>query len=721
MKRVKTFLLLFSLVFAVSLVLTACGGTKLPKKDYEKVKFAFDGVEKSFKNPKKSSASSEDLIKYLSFNPTTTDLDIIKNSYTAGDNQGDVIDEIEYNEPPMIQFQCLKKVLEKIGSNYSFGTKYYDTMTGTIYADMETGKDMSSESNKNNYVAAYTITMSIDISIDSNDLINADVCFDISVTQNNKEYNTFWYVALILDYDMENKTPNYTLTMLTNNEEDDLEYRLGFTYEYDYVEVKDSAIKEWRKFCFESDQKMVKDSTHSSFDDFSDVEYDVGTVKWYYNNNLYKFTKKDPERANTIANVFYRMGLTSTDIDGQSFINKQGTKNSTIKTIYDDFSKAFKKDVMYSFVTGEEHSDHGDDNEITGIRIMMDENTGLENITVEDQMIGNLVSGFIDAYGEKFGPIVYYTNKDGGNVSRANIGQLSYYISIYDDTQQLCEPVLITSGDLISQAYVKAMQERNISFYDPSFKLILKDEEMGVTGGTFYSYQGDAPDTGNKEFPEAALSYGVPEFEGANAKFEFENQSGGAILVKIWDATIDEGLNYFTTITKAGFELKTEYNEKNKEYVKTKSETQVLHIKFDITNQNQFNINAWVETVDPGGDEHGGDEPEPIIIMNVGLMGNFNNWDPKSNLRPFDPDGGNRFQLFGCTLDAGDSFKIVCNFGELQYGYTDIIGIDQPKYFSALSEGNKVGVLESCRFDIMFNMDDDNVPYIQIRIVESFS
>ena len=104
-----------------------------------------------------------------------------------------MIDELEYDQPPMIQFQCLKSVLEKIGSDFSFGVKYYDDMTGEVFFDPETGRDMngiSLDATRNQYKYDYLFRLSLRIGIDENDDIKADVSFDIRLTRENEEINT---------------------------------------------------------------------------------------------------------------------------------------------------------------------------------------------------------------------------------------------------------------------------------------------------------------------------------------------------------------------------------------------------------------------------------------------------------------------------------------------------------------------------------------------------
>ena len=135
----KSLLLLLSavLIHSALFALPACGKkTKLPATDYEKVVFAFEGVEKSFqKIGDKKTADLNDRAVGRLLSGGGDPLSVLRAIYEPGDSQGDVIDELEYDQPPMIQFQCLKAVLEKVGESFAFGTKYYDDMTGEVFFD----------------------------------------------------------------------------------------------------------------------------------------------------------------------------------------------------------------------------------------------------------------------------------------------------------------------------------------------------------------------------------------------------------------------------------------------------------------------------------------------------------------------------------------------------------------------------------------------------------
>lgn len=350
---------LFSAILAIS-SLTGCGINNKyvpPTTPYEKVKTAFSGVESSFRNVSRNNAKQ--LNKKLSPLASSSTLDSLFSIFSSEDNQGDVIDDLSYTQPPMIQFQCLKYAFDKIGSNYSFDTKYYDTVTGKVYIDFETSFESE---HKSEFEYNYSFTLGLAININENDFITADVSFSIVLSKEGRTYQTDWYVSMELDYNMDKENPTYTLTMLTNNDERDLPYYDRCVYEYDYVDVQESQIKEWRKFDLEAHIPLVKDNEHQTFDSYINdgVSYEVGSFSWYKNSALYKAKdlNRNTDRRERVANLFYELGLNATDIDKAPFFNKQGNKNNVIQTMYSEFSNLFGKDIIYSLVTRDE--DEGD-------------------------------------------------------------------------------------------------------------------------------------------------------------------------------------------------------------------------------------------------------------------------------------------------------------------------------------------------------------------------
>ena len=96
---------------------------KTPTTPFDKVSVALSGVEKSIENYKSSERTSSSSkqnrsIKRIAQSDTSGALSDIAALYTSYDSQGDKIDDLEYSQPPMVQFQCLKKVFEAVGKDF---------------------------------------------------------------------------------------------------------------------------------------------------------------------------------------------------------------------------------------------------------------------------------------------------------------------------------------------------------------------------------------------------------------------------------------------------------------------------------------------------------------------------------------------------------------------------------------------------------------------------
>ena len=447
MKRFKfLFINIITLLF-VMITLISCGNKskdKLPTDAYEKVNFAFNGVEKSFKNSSKQSSDCSECFNMPMAANISSALNTIEGIYTKEDSLGDKIDELEYNEPPMIQFQCLKSILTKNGSSFEFGTKHKGVINGEVYLDINTGYEAKNKTDEFKY--NYTFILSVEINIDTNDLITADISFNINLTKNSQQYNTVWYVRLELDYDMENTTPNYVLTMLTDNDQGELPYKSDFVYEYDYVEVVDNKIKEWRKFEYETNLHMFKDANHPNFDAYinSGVTYKGSTCKWYKDKNLRKITQSNETKERTIATTLFNdLGLNSTDINSQQFLGKSGKENSSIPSVYSDFSKIFGKDIIYSLVCANEDNekDEGNQREAASLRFMTsDAQSGFEN----HHITGSSTRCIRDIFDSTSGawqvnpPKIYYIDEYGGQIKEeSDLTKFNFTILFEDHTATL--------------------------------------------------------------------------------------------------------------------------------------------------------------------------------------------------------------------------------------------------------------------------------------------
>ena len=728
-------------VVALSLsALTACGGSyKAPTNDYDKVKTAFNGVEKSFKkitplkNPSKA-YGLEPRMKNID-----SGLESIFSVFTPSDIRGDSLDELDYAEPPMIQFRYLKSVFEKVGKGYEFGTKYYDNITGDAYIDFETGFKDESKLAANKY--SFNFNLGIDININSDDLINADVSFDITLTQGNDSYNTKWYVNLLLDYDLEQSSPNYTLLMYTENDETDLPYYDRFVYEYDYVKVTDSKIEEWRKFCMHASQRLVKDDRHPTFQDYVDkdgIDYLVDNPKWFREGKFYKTTNLDDRAELILANAMYGdLGLNDNDINADPFLNKEGTQNSVIKDMYRSFSNTYGDEIIYDLVTRDEDRDHGPDGQtIKGLRLMSgDGQEGADNYVIPNIRLSDLFEyGFTDPIENRNVKVsLWYVddaNQQISQLSYNDICSLAFYFAMYDakESNKLIGPVEFQLGEDFLTAYQRLVERENPSDLNTHCCLIFKDFTHDVEGYADFFYAGTMPELGEgEEFPKELIDFGVPEYTSYSNRLEFYlqkiNESSYSLV--IYNTSRDDADVYMNqTLPKAGFE-RIDSNVFGKQI----SDRSDLLISVNANKEETVMIDAHLEPRQSGGDssynsgDYSGDSSassqEELLIKSLVIVGSFNNWELDSgaiNLSGTD----NAFSINNLVLLQDYEFKLVANndwtihnpgteYGG--FGYDDLVHEDKvDTYLSRLAgpDGN-IHVDVPCRCSLKAMVQDNQL------------
>ena len=729
MKKAK--FLVSSLVFAsLTIGLVGCGA-KLPTTSYEKVKFAFNGVEKSFKNPKaaKKSLSLNKKERLGGSNPESA-LSTIFNMYNQEDVRDDFLDDVEYNQPPMVQFQYLKKVLEKVGSGYEFGTKYYETMEGEVYLDIETGLESDKESDKFNY----TFLLGMDINIDDSDLITADVSFDIKIARGAEQYGSKWYVAIELDYDMLNNSPNYTMTMVTENDERDLPYYNHYTYEYNYVEVKNNAISEWRKFCMDNNNRLIKDAAHPNFDAYTgeDAVYKVDACSWFKDGVYYK--KKNVKESNSDAAkvvgqaLFGDLGLNATEINADAFFNKSGTQNSVLKTCYDEFGKIAKKDIIYDLLTKEEQG--GSRQQVkTAIRAMNgDLNGGAENYHIsKDTSVGRIFNGFFDAYGEKSVIVLCYIDQDGGLMEEVrDLGSLSFFFGL----KGLSATVQFESLDeTLESAYNRLLETGEIGPDDIDREcaiFFIDNEDMQIYGVMTFFYEGDLPNTYEKPaWPEALKNYGVPEYDGTNLEYVYSEDpylQGNNKYLEIKGSTYEEGEAYCTKLIKNGFEQSFDYSTNSDEllFKKALSEQYNLYVKFrHDKNNSPFLLTIWREEIHQ-------DPPQPEQPFHVYTIGDFNNWgknDPIEFAASYN-DGRWSFTLENFHVSAGEVFAFVADPKDpnaLAFGYDQLMatGTDTIGLLEVAWDKGPFALKALTEFTATYTVTDDQLLYMEVGTNET--
>ena len=696
MKRKRTWIASALLLFLMAMPLQSCGET-LPTSKYEKVKYAFNGVEKSFKNnagkKKSNSNAAPKTIKKANLN--TSLLEGVKELYTSEDIEGNDLSDLSYDQPPMIQFQYLKAVLNKVGEGYAFNTKYTKDITGTIYIDMNTGE--KKESSESQYQADYQFGLAIWINIDDQDLITADVSFDINVSQNNQSYHTLWYVNLQLDYDMNETNPTYTLAMTTENDERELPYYGQFTYEYDYVKVDKNVIKEWRKFDVSSDAKLVKDTSHPDFASYINEgnKYKVGSAHWYYDNSLHKIKQMTTSKASSIADILFKMGLNSTTINADSFVEQNGTSQEALKTIYDDFSSTYGDDIIYNLITGhEENNQQQDANGVSYIRAMLKSNPsqGYGDYNLNDVTFRSIFTDLKDPYtNEDITAVLYYFNQSGGVIEPvADINSLSYKFALVDNYGATVdsESVEVSLDDKISEAYVKYYSAYSPESLSSTFSLMFLDESLNVSGSVRLYYNGDLSNTKATTFPQFFLDYGVVEYEGDNVTFEVVSKED--YLLNIYNSNEIEALKYFKKLVVAGFSLASETSY-DKVYHK-EVDGQYFNISLEYGySKDYFQLHAYFSEK----------QEVPPEESTLALVGSFNDWDVTSTLYAFTSLGGGQYTLKH-TFNEGDLFKIVENKTWMSnYGYNDVFpngGLET--FFESQGSEDNIKTIQPCTCNI---------------------
>ena len=546
---------ILKLMFFSSLLLSATGcfrRNSLPNNDYQKVKFAFDGVEKSFLEGKTSTKSANKKTQNRYLANKETGLSTLYSLFTDDDIKEDGIEKLEYNQPPMIQFQYLKKVFEKVGENYSLGSKYYDTIQGEVYLDIQSGKKSQGEENKFNY----NFLLSLEINLDQSDLITADVSFDIELARGQETYSIQWFVSILLDYDMSKSDPNYTMTMRSENDERDLPYRNCFIYEYDSVQVKDNEIQEWQKFCFESDRRLVKDSSHSTFQNYLDEQIAYGriTFAWFKDKVFKKNNELTQEKQKTFVQVLFEdLGLNASEMKSDEFISKTGIQNNVIKTCYQEFSTIAKEDIIYSMLTTSDHGEKQDDTSSTAIRAMNADLSGrAEHYYIPDVTFSQFFSGYqnMDGYQEKI-RLIYVDEHGNMKQEITNYNLLTFFFRLRDSEIS----VEVSLDETISHAYLKLYEFRQgLTNITNECQLFFKDDE-GKNGSFNFYYSGEIPSKDEEEeslFPKELIAMGVPVYEGENVEFEYDG-SGITKILAIYGSNYKEAELYLEKLINNQF------------------------------------------------------------------------------------------------------------------------------------------------------------------------
>ncbi|MCR5348218.1 MAG: hypothetical protein K6E59_01240, partial [Bacilli bacterium] len=313
----------FLLPFVLGLsCLASCGvggNDPLPTTAKEKVTFALKGVDKSLREQKAQQKRKASPLRAIS------EAQGVQELYRQFDETREVnTPDIAYNEPPLVQFQFLKQLYDATGDGYALGTTYAATVTGEFTYDFSTGE-------YENFTQRYSAEIGIYISIDSNDFITAECGMHVFYTDpEGLTREQKFYAHMGLDYDFAKNDPNYVLTMRVSDDCSAFpESEVYCSYEYDYVEVGQGAIVEWRKAYVASSKRLILDASHPNFASYDDgsLEYSGG-ARAYKDLKQYKTTRTgiksdDPsdnaKRKALAETIVDQLGGNATDIPADAF------------------------------------------------------------------------------------------------------------------------------------------------------------------------------------------------------------------------------------------------------------------------------------------------------------------------------------------------------------------------------------------------------------------
>lgn len=338
MKKTKLLLL----ITAAALCMTACSFNALDDK-HQKVSRALNAVENSINKEEKNKSKAPLLLG--------DDFSDLNNDFANASHDERLEEQLRYDTPPFIQFKYMKAIYDRLGNSCDFGNAYAYDLTGTGYIDFETGFKDKEKKEENKFT--YVFNLSISLNIDENDLITANVGMQIELNHKNEKLHNYKYVRMELNYDFSKNNDNYELALYDEGREGELAYlHCDYGYEYNYVKVQNNEIEDWKKFRYEADEVIKKDDSHATLDSYINAGVSITTDnnRWYKNKTLYRVDSNTEEALDIAKKLFANHGLNSNEIGTDAFFNKEKTSSSAIKDIYEESSKQYGDDLIYSII-----------------------------------------------------------------------------------------------------------------------------------------------------------------------------------------------------------------------------------------------------------------------------------------------------------------------------------------------------------------------------------
>ena len=341
------------LLFLSFISLSACtkekDDSRLPTTNYEKVKFAFDGVEKSLKEKEVYIYNEpEDNLNWFGPHGVPTYLT----------QQDDYNLDFDYNDSTLIQFQYLKALYDEIGKDLIFGTKYEYNINGSIYYDFDKGEEIKEEK----YLNQYSLDLSFEINIDDEDEITSSINFDLKYNNNGIIRNQNRYLEIELSYSMDIISPCFELSIydindLLSNDDDKEKYINCY---YNFFDVSHNEIVNWNRYGISSPEEYYKYINYENEYDKcinDNYIYKYSNIDMYSPNIYRKLENKFNKDEDLLKDFYADAGYYKEPImyiSREIFKGKDGIENDKILTVKNILDESYGKDIINALVyTGE--------------------------------------------------------------------------------------------------------------------------------------------------------------------------------------------------------------------------------------------------------------------------------------------------------------------------------------------------------------------------------
>jgi hypothetical protein len=201
--KLKKFCVLIPLL---SFVITGCDTFKRKSLTVENVSNALNVVDDTLKHLDVDYTNYE-----TKFGSGYSD---IFGEFTGQDYVGSYPRDFNYDDEPFIQFRYAKGFLDKKGTDFVFGRKYYDQFDGReVYFDFSTGKKDITKDYDN--IVACDVVVGSDIKVNALNQIISNVVFQNTyVLSNGFSFSVNRYVNFLLDYEFGSEGINYLLKVM---------------------------------------------------------------------------------------------------------------------------------------------------------------------------------------------------------------------------------------------------------------------------------------------------------------------------------------------------------------------------------------------------------------------------------------------------------------------------------------------------------------------------